>query len=175
MKILTTSNQRSFCLCGMKAGSLAVIATVAIVALAALLDSPSGQAQGGSVAPQIEGSWLATVTSPDVPAPFPALLTFGAGGALLVTDSSVPPAVGHVYQGTWARRGGHEITFSFLGFQFDAAGALAGYIRVHETIKIEPSGNAYNSTISTIEFIDLNQNVVFSGLATTHGTRINAE
>ena len=98
----------------MKPASLALIATVAIVSLAALIGSQSGQAQGGAVSPQIEGSWLSTVSSPDIPAPFPALITFGAGGALVVTDSSLSPALGNVYQGTWARKGDHKIAFSFL-------------------------------------------------------------
>jgi hypothetical protein len=160
----------------MKPGSLAVIATVVIVCLGAFVGSQSGQAQGGAGAPQIEGSWLSIVSSPDLPAPFPALGTFGAGGALVVTDTSVSPALGNVYHGTWARKGGHEIVFSFLGFQFDAAGVFSGYIRVHETIRLEPSGNAYNSISSTVEILDPNLNVVagpFPG--TTHGVRINAE
>ena len=160
----------------MKPGSLALIATVAIVSLAALIGSQSGQAQGGAVAPQIEGAWLTTVTIPDGPPPFPALLTFGAGGGLVVTDGSIPPALGNVYQGTWRRKGDHEIAFSFLGFLYDAAGAPAGYIRVHETIRLERSGNAYNSIVSKIEILDPNLNVVAGPFeATTHGTRINAQ
>jgi hypothetical protein len=159
----------------MKRGALALIVAVAIVFLAALVGSQSGQAQGGAVAPQIEGSWLATVNSPDIPDPFPALLTFGAGGALLVSDSSFSPANGNVYQGTWIRKGGREIAFSFLGFQFDDEGKLAGYIRVHETIRLDQSGNTYNTVVGTLEFLDVNQTVVVGPLGvTTHGTRINA-
>jgi len=160
----------------MKSGSLALIATVVTVFLVALIGSQSSQAEGGAVAHQIEGSWLSTVSSPDIPVPFPALGTFGAGGALVVTDTSVSPSLGNVYHGTWVRKGHREFAFSFLGFQFDAAGVFSGYVRVHETIRLEPSGNAYNSISSTVEFLDVNLNVVagpFPG--TTHGTRINAE
>ena len=160
----------------MKPGSLAVIATVLIVSLAAFVGSQPSQAQGGAVAPQIEGSWLTTITIPENPGPFPSLLTFGAGGALVVTDGSVSGALGNVYQGTWARKGDHKIVFSFLGFQYDAAGVLAGYIRVHETIRLEPSGDAYNSISSTIEILDVNQALLAGPfVATTHGVRINAE
>jgi len=176
MKSPTTSNQSSFSLGGMKPASLALIATMLVVSLAALPGSRSAQAQGGAVAPQIEGSWHVIVSSPDIPVPFPSLMTFCAGGGVVVTDSSLPPSLGNVYHGTWARNGAHEITFKFLGFQYDAAGVLSGYIRVHETIRLERSGNTYNSISSALEFLDVDQNVVFGPfLATTHGTRINAE
>lgn len=175
MKSLTTSDQPSFSLWGMKPGALALIATVAIVALSAVLGSPSGQAQGGAVAPQIEGSWLITVTIADGPPPFRAIETFSAGGALVVTDGGQPPSLGHVYQGTWARTGGHKFAFTFLGFQYDAAGVHSGFIRVRVTLTLEPDGNAYNGT-GTVEFLDLNQNVVAGPFElTTHGVRINAK
>jgi hypothetical protein len=95
---------------------------------------------------------------------------------LVVTDSSAPPSSGNVYKGTWARSGNREVTFTFLGFQYDAAGVLASYIRVHEIVRFERSGNAYNSTLSTVEILDLNLNVVAGPfVSTTHGVRINAE
>lgn len=157
-----------------------VIVALAIAVVAGLAVLPGvqpSQAQGGAVAPQVEGSWLTIVSSPDVPAPFPTLITFGSGGVLTVTDSSFPPAAGNIYQGTWVRRRGNEIAFTFLGLQYDAAsGALSGFIRVKETIRLDTSGNSYSSVISTLEFLDVNQNVVVGPLqATTHGTRINAE
>jgi hypothetical protein len=94
----------------------------------------------------------------------------------VVTDGSVSGALGNVYQGTWARKGDRKIVFSFLGFQYDAAGVLASYIRVHETIRLERSGDTYNSISSTVEILDPNLNVVAGPFAaTTHGTRINAE
>ncbi len=94
----------------------------------------------------------------------------------MVTEGLTPPSLGNIYQGTWARTGNREVTFTFLGFQFNAAGVLASYIRVHEILRFERSGNAYNSTLSTVEILDLNLNVVFGPLAlTTHSTRINAQ
>ena len=175
MKSLTGLWQRPFSSWGTKLASVALIITVALFSLAAWAGDDNNQERGNHNAPQIEGSWLTTVTIPGGPPPFPFLLTFGTGGDLVVTDSSGPPALGNVYQGTWVRKGDHKIVFSFLGFQYDALGVLAGYIRVHETIRIERSGNAYHSIVSTIESLDLNQDVVFSVVATTHGTRINAE
>ena len=92
----------------------------------------------------------------------------------MVTDSGVPPGQGNVYQGSWVRTGGNEVTFTFLGFQFDAAGALSGYIRAHETIRGEASGDAYSSVNSRVEMLDRNMNVLFSGSASTHAVRIPA-
>ena len=159
----------------MKPGSLALIATVTIVSFAAFVGSQSGQAQGGAVAPQIEGTWLTTVTIPDGPPPFPALLTFGAGGGLAVTDSSAPPVAGNVYQGTWARKGNHKFAFTVMGFNYDATGVLVGMFKIREHLEIEPSGNAYNGVWAG-EVLDPAGNVVVSGFGgTTHGTRINAE
>jgi hypothetical protein len=152
---------------------VALIITVALFSLAAGAGDDNDQERG----PQIEGTWLITVTQPQPGGPvhFPSLGTFSAGGGLVVTEGLTPPALGHVYQGTWARTGNREVTFTFLGFQFDAAGVLASYIRVHEILRFERSGNAYNSTLSTVEILDLNLNVVAGPfVSTTHGVRINA-
>ena len=178
MKSLTGLLQRSFSSSETKFASMALIITVALFSLAAGSGDDNDQERGKHHAPQIEGTWLITVTQPQPGGPvhFPSLGTFSAGGGLVVTDSSGPPSSGNVYQGTWARTGNREVTFTFLGFQYDAAGVLASYIRVHEIVKFERSGNAYNSTLSTVEILDLNLNVVAGPfVSTTHGTRINAE
>jgi hypothetical protein len=130
--------------------------------------------RGSAVAPEIEGTWLATITIPDGPPPFPSLLTYARGGALTVTDSSVAPALGNLYQGTWTKTGPHEFTFTFLGFQFDANGVFASYIRVRETIHLQRDGNTYDG-VSTIEFLDPVLNVIATGSSTSHATRVNAQ
>jgi len=126
------------------------------------------------VSPEIEGTWLAMITSPDGPPPFPSLVTYARGGALIVTDSSVPPALGNVYQGTWTKTGPHEFAFTFLGFQYDGAGVLTGYIRAHETVQLEPGGNVYNG-VTSIEILDTAQNVIVTISTISHATRINAQ
>jgi hypothetical protein len=130
-------------------------------------------ATGGAVAPELEGTWLATVTIPDGPPPFPSLVSYARGGVLIVTDSSLSPASGNVYQGTWARTGSHEFAFTFLGFQYDTQGVFSNYIRVHETIRLERGGKAYNG-VTTIEVLDTAQNVIGTASATTHATRVTA-
>jgi hypothetical protein len=178
MKSLIGLLQRSYSSWGIKLAAVGLIITAALFSLAGVSAGDDNQERGHRHAPQIEGTWLITVTQPlpGGPIHFPSLGTFSAGGGLVVTDSIAPPSSGNVYQGTWARTGNHEVTFTFLGFQYDATGALASYIRVHEVVKFERSGNAYNSTLSTVEILDLNLNLVAGPfVSTTHGVRINAE
>ncbi len=155
-----------------RASLLALIITLALFATMALAGAQSVTADNGTVAPEIEGTWLATVTIPGGP-PFPSLVTYARGGALTVTDGSVSPASGNVYQGTWARTGAKAFAFTFLGLQYDANGVLANYIRASETLRLEPGGDAYNGT-TKIEILDLDQNVIATDSSTTHATRVAA-
>jgi hypothetical protein len=152
---------------------LALVIIVALAVTMAVVGAQSVTADSSAVAPEIEGTWLVTVTIPDVP-PFPSLVTYARGGALLVTDSSVAPALGNVYQGTWAKTGPHEFAFTFLGLQYDANGVFSNYLRARETLRLEPGGNAYNG-VTLIEVLDPEQNVIATGSSTTHATRVNAK
>ena len=168
-------NQRPLPVWKRRTAWLALIPTAAILCLAAMPLALSDEANIASNEARLEGSWLIIL---DGPPPWPGMMSFSAGGALVATDSSVPPALGNVYQGTWTKTGSREFTDTFLGFQYDAAGVLEGYFRVHETIRLDPSGNAYDVVTATGEILDLNQNVVFvvfSGPGAAHATRINAE
>lgn len=156
----------------MKLGLLALVITIALAVALALIGTQSVTAAGGAVAPEIEGTWLATITVAGGPPPFPSLVTYARGGALIVTDSSVAPDSGNIYQGSWAMTGPHKYTFTFLGFQYDASGVLTGYFRGHETVQLESGGKAYNG-VATIEFLDTAMNVIMSGTSKSHATRIN--
>ena len=158
----------------MKLGLLALVITIALAATVALIGTQSVTAEGGAVAPEIEGTWLATITIPDGPPPFPSLVTYARGGALAVTDSSIAPGLGNVYQGTWTKTGPHEFTFTFLGFQFDVNGVFVNYIRARETIQLQRDGKAYNG-VATIEILDTAQNVLATMSSTSHATRVNAQ
>ena len=151
----------------MKPGSLAEIATVLIVSLAAFVGSQSSQAQSGAVAPQIEGTWQVTVSPTDLPS-FPSLLTYAAGGGLTGVDG-----VSNVH-GTWARKGGNTFVFTFMELLFDSTGVLTGSVRIQEKFTLEPGGAAYNG-VWTGEVLDPDGNVVAPIGGTTHATRINAE
>jgi len=156
---------------------VSVLGVMGTLLLAAFAFTQTTQANANiterAVAPEIEGTWLVTVTIADGPSPFPSLVTYARGGALTVSDSSQPPASGNVYPGTWARTGSHAFAFTFLGFQYDAQGVFANYIRVRETVRLERSGNAYNG-VTTIEALDTAQNVIETYSATTQATRVTA-
>jgi hypothetical protein len=130
--------------------------------------------QPAEASPEIEGTWLATITVPDGPPPFPSLVTYDRGGGFVATDSSVSPALGNVYHGAWTKTGPHQYTFTFLGFQYDTAGLLTGYVRAHETLQLEPGGNVYNG-VTSIEILDIDQNVIVTLSSTSHATRLNAQ
>ena len=117
---------------------------------------------------------MATITVPDGPPPFPSLVTYARGGGLIVTDSSVPPALGNLNQGVWTKIGPRKYAITFLGFQYDAAGVLTGYFKAHETVQLEPGGNAYNG-VTVIEILDTDLNVIATDSSTTHATRISAK
>jgi len=158
----------------MKLGLLALAVTISLAATIAITGAQSATGEGGAVAPEIEGTWLATITVPDGPPPFPSIMTYARGGALTATDSSGAPALGNVYQGTWTRTGSHKFAFTVLGFQYDANGVFAGYFRVRETIRLQPDGKAYDG-VATIEILDTEQNVLYTGSTTSHATRVNAQ
>lgn len=153
---------------------IVVVALLTIVFGGGMLAFASGENTNyaAEVSPEIEGTWLATITIPDGPPPFPSLLTYARGGALIATDSSVPPALGNVYQGTWTKIGAHKYAFTLMGFGYDETGVLTGYVRVHETLQLEPGGSAYNG-VAIIEILDINQNVIETVTSLSHATRIN--
>jgi hypothetical protein len=130
--------------------------------------------QAAEASPEIEGTWLATITVPDGPPPFPSIVTYARGGGFVATDSSVSPALGNVYHGAWTKTGPHQFAFTFLGFQYDASGVLAGYVRAHETLQLEPGGDVYNG-VTSIEILDINQDVIMRLSSTSHATRLNAQ
>jgi hypothetical protein len=153
---------------------LALVIFVALVATLVVIGTQSATAESGAVAPELEGTWLVTVTIKDGPPPFPSLVSYARGGALIVTDSSGGPAFGNVDQGTWTKTGPHEFAFTFLGFQYDANGIFTNYIRGRETLRLERGGNTYNG-VTTVDILDTAQNVIATSMGITHGTRVNAQ
>jgi hypothetical protein len=115
MKSLTGLLQRSCSSWKTKLSSVAFIITVALFSLAAGSGNDNDQERGRHQVP-IEGSWLTTVTIPENPGPFPSLLTFGAGGALVVTDGSVSGALGNVYHGPGPERETTKSSSAFSAF-----------------------------------------------------------
>ena len=160
----------------MKFGLLALVVTIALAATMVLIGSQPAAGEGGTVAPELEGTWLATISiESGGPPPFEGLNTYARGGALIVTDGGVPPASGYVYQGSWTKTGPGQFSSAFLGFKYDATtGARTGYIRIHETDHLQPDGKTYDG-VATIEILDTAQNVIVTVSATSHATRISAQ
>jgi len=150
------------------------ITVLAVALLTLVVGSPSSQGQGGERAPGLEGSWLVTVNHPTRPT-FQALTTYAAGGALVVTDGSLPPSQLTSGHGSWVHTRDHTYAFTFVEFLFDPTGVRVGSVRIRETLTLERGGDAYNGNF-TNEVLDLDGNVLVSGSGgTTHATRITAE
>ena len=156
------------------AAAASTLAALPALPVSAEATSSSDGDGRGTVAPEFEGAWLATVTVTDGPPPRPAILTFARGGVVTVSDGNIAPATGNVYYGTWIRTGHHVYSYTFLGFKFDAQGTPVGYLRVHETAKLERDGQAYNA-VASIEVLDTAWNVIATASATSHATRISAQ
>ena len=174
MKSLTGLLQRSFPSWGTKLAAVALIITVALFSPAAGAGDDKDQDRGKHNAPQLQGSWLVTVTPAEGAPAFKALLTYAAGGGLTGVDASLPPSQVTALHGTWVRKGGRKFAFTFVEFLFDPAGAFIGSIKIHENLTFEPHGNAYNG-VWTGEVLDPDGNPVAAIGGTTHATLINAE
>jgi hypothetical protein len=161
-------------------GTLCGLATGALTGLGTFNPSHATGAElrpnaiESTVSPEIEGTWLITVVLdiPDV-SPFPALVSYSRGGAMASSDSGPGPAAGNIYFGTWVRTKAHTYAFTFLGFQFDAKGALSNYIRGQETLQVESDGRSYKG-VTKIEILDKDMMVVQSSNGTSLGKRITA-
>jgi hypothetical protein len=159
-------------LCGLTAGALAGMGTSNVSR--AMNAETEVNMNENTVSPEIEGTWLTTVSLdiPDVQ-PFPVLVSYSRGGAMASSDSGPGPAAGNTYFGTWTRTKAHSYAFTFLGFQFDAQGVLSNYLRGQETLVVESDGRVYKG-VTKIEFLDKDMTVKQTIHGTTLGKRIDA-
>ena len=152
----------------------------ALGAFAALLNPGSAFAQTarthGEKGPA--GSWLAhlTVVVKERRTLLQALYTYTADGGLIETDQltanrQLSDGPGH---GTWARKGEHEFSSTFISFQFDSRGIPAGTLKFRETARLDESGDTYSGS-GKLDFFDLNGNLFASGIFKSRATRILVE
>ena len=158
-----------------------VLVAVALIALTAMVSTEAISASAGKQAPKsqrLSGTWLTTVTLEDPPpgvaASFRALNTFIMSGELLVSSSVGLPATRSLAHGDWIRTGNRRFASSFVFFRFDAAGAFIGSQRVHRTILLASSLNAFTST-DVIEILDPSGTVIRSSRATEVGQRLTVQ
>jgi hypothetical protein len=174
------ANQPSLPVWRTKAAWLASIPALIILCLAAVPGQQAGQGFVESDAPQLEGSWLVTVTL-DVengPPPFEVLVSYAAGGVAICSDPSVYPLCGlqvaqTAYQGAWAKTRGREYSFTMIGFQWDETGPSPVMWKgiIKEELAVEPGGDAYHGK-GTVENYYADGEYAGAVGTTTHGVRI---
>ena len=164
----------------MRAAWLTAIPTLIILCLAAVPGQQAGPGYIDNNAPQLEGSWLVTVTLDleNGPPPFEVLQSYCAGGVVIGSDPSVFPALPMTtaFHGTWTHQRGRVFAFTAMEFQYDDTMDPPVLWKgvVKETVTLEPGGDAYNSK-GTVEWYY--PDGTFGGAVedTTHGIRIKAE
>lgn len=130
----------------------------------------------------LSGSWLVTTTPLGGPPPFQGLITFDAGGGLVASAQgdillNAPPGVppiataGH---GAWARTGQREFLFTFRQLYYDADGGFQGGAKIRMAVNLNRAGNEWSGQL-TVDYLDSDGNVVFSGAGTAQAIRIMVE
>ena len=151
---------------------------------AALQTSPASAApvaaENGVVAPELEGTWLETVTfhgenlPPEAQTPFPTFITFARGGGLLTISSSIAPTRGNMSFGSW-KKVGNKYVYTIMGFIYNAQGVLESYLSGHETLQVSKDRKSFEGVVRA-QILDLNLNKIGGeGHGTSHATRIVAE
>ena len=123
----------------------------------------------------IEGTWQVQVTirnclSGDPIATFPSLVTYGGGGRVIATTSSISPALNSPGQGFWEYVGDQHYTGGYMFFRFNASGTFIGTQKIAQEIEYDRALDQLNIT-ATFEVLDPNGNVVGTGCVTAVGTR----
>lgn len=123
----------------------------------------------------IEGVWQTTVTLRNCQTgaamgTFRGLSTFHEGGTMSETAASSGSGLRSPAHGVWEkeRRGTYSASFIFLRFAPD--GTFAGTQKTTVTNVLTGNGNTYDSTAS-VQVIDPNNNVLFTGCATATAIR----
>jgi len=175
MKSLTTSNQPSFSLWGMKPGSLALIATVVIVSLAAFVGSQSGQAQVGenNRLQKLAGAWSVEATVEIQQLSFPGLITFTSDGIVLADEPPSPfETTGH---GNWVATGPREAAFTFLALVGGGPGGnVSATYKVVGKLQYDARADNWRGPFK-IQVFDPDGNEIFFDRGTFSGTRIAVE
>jgi len=157
------------------------------VLMAALCTAAVGWAEERAAASraveELEGSWLFTITIPNVPAGFPntfrSLITFIPGGGLinLAWSPTLPvlisksPWIGH---GAWARTGGNEFGLTVIYPRCDINGAFIGSGKGRGNLLVSEEANQASGTFA-VDLYDENGTLFVSGGGSVQATRIVVE
>ena len=174
-----TTNQPSPPRWRTRAAWLTAIPALIILCLAAVPQPQSSPGYIDNNAPQLEGSWLVTVTlGPGGGSPFESPVSFTADGVMIGSQPSYPDYLFTPWHGAWAKKGHRQFAYTAIAFYWDNTIEGLGLWKVilKETLTIERGGDAYNSTSSTVEgFGPDGAHWGPSEGDTTHAIRIKAE
>lgn len=127
----------------------------------------------------IEGVWRTVVTPRncltglEVAPSFPGLFTFNKGGTMSEYGISpgLTPALRSPGHGIWQHKEGwQDYSFVFTYYRYNASGVFISSQRITAALALGADGDSF-TTISAIEVLDANDNVVSNGCATAVGTR----
>jgi hypothetical protein len=159
-----------------KTTTLALLLAAAITILTGSFATQSKAKAGGASAPEIEGSWIETVTDPISGSSFTTLSTYTRGGAFVTAAPPLPnplnrSTTGH---GTWERTGGHEFVYTFVYFRYNSAQQLLGSGKVRAVITLNEDGDEYEAR-ATLENFNAAGLLTSTGCSVNHARRINVE
>ena len=125
----------------------------------------AGDAQGHG----IEGAWRLTVTRVGLTPPtFTGFVTFAAGGSVV----EINPLNQSTGVGVWTKLANHQYRWTFTRFRFSPAGVAVATATAVETDTLSQDAESFDGA-STVEIRDLDGNLIGSGTATTHATRVH--
>jgi hypothetical protein len=130
------------------------------------------QPQGGG---RLDGTWDVQVSVRNCQTgaaliTFPAIATFMFGGTVIVSETSIAPALKTPAQGFWHPVGGNKYRFKTKAFNFDASGNFTGWIIINQEVNLNQSADEYESA-GTGELYNKNGNLIFTGCSTLSAKR----
>jgi len=174
------TNQPSLPVWKRRAAWLALIPAVVILCLAVMPQAQSSQANINNtplwpVWARLEGSWLATVTFGEG-GTLESPVSFTPGGVMIGSQPSSPDILFTAWHGAWTRKGPRDFAHTAIAFYYDTPNSEVWKIILKETLRIEPDGDTYNSTSSSVEGFGPNgEHWGPTEGDSTHGVRIKAE
>lgn len=90
------------------------------------------------------------------------------------TLNDVSPISHNVCLGVWKQTGPRRFELKHMVLRFDASGAMIGTAILRETNTVTREGDAFTGTF-TIEFLDLEGHVIFTGAGEVTGERVTVD
>jgi hypothetical protein len=123
----------------------------------------------------LEGTWMAELRPPGLPAAAPAIpniSTFGADGSLLASGSDGTQSTAH---GVWIRVGDRRFLETVFVFTFDASRALVTITKVRVNILLSPDGLTFKGTNEIVVMDRTGKVMATIPGGTTSGVRLSPE